>query len=41
MERIGPAVFETWSKNRVFGLGLGNFGEFERIGDIMDHPAIL
>ena len=28
MERIGPAVFETWSKNRVFGLGLGNFLAF-------------
>ena len=34
MERIGPAVAETWSKNSAFGLGLGNFGEFERIGDM-------
>ena len=34
MEQIGPAVFETWSKNRVFSLGLGNFGEFGRIGDM-------
>ena len=31
MERIGPAVFETWSKNRVFGLGLGNFGKYIKI----------
>ena len=34
MERIGPAVAETWSKNSAFGLGLGNAGEFERIGDM-------
>ena len=30
MERIGPAVFETRSKNSTFGLGLGNFAEFAR-----------
>ena len=34
MERIGPAVAETWSKNRAFGLGLGNAGEFGRFGDM-------
>ena len=34
MERIGPAVAETWSKNSAFGLGLGNAGEFGRFGDM-------